>query len=98
MNTSGIKPVNCNVLVMPDKVEDKIGGLYIPDDVKEKEQHRQTKGVIVGLCDDAFQEMTVRPRPGDRVYFARFEGSEVEGNDGEKYRLLKDIDITGVAV
>ena len=96
MNDSGIKPVNCNVLIKTDVVEEKIGSVFLPEQNQEKNQHAQTQGMIVALCDDAFHEMAQRPKAGERVCFARYAGSEVTGTDGEKYRLLKDIDVTGV--
>lgn len=96
MNNSGIKPVNCNVLIEADVVDEKIGSVFLPQNKQEQNQHAQTQGVIVALCDDAFHEMKERPEIGNRVCFARYAGSEVTGADGEKYRLLKDIDVTGV--
>lgn len=96
-NLSGIKPVNQNVLIRPEEVEEKIGSVYLPDAVQDRNQHAQTWGVIVSLCDDAFEEMTERPVPGTKVCFARYGGAIIDGMDGEKYRLLKDIDVTGVA-
>ena len=96
-NTSGIQPINLNVLVLPDKAEEKIGALWKPDTVREKDQWAQTKGTIVALCPDAFGEMQAqRPRVGDRCLFARHNGAAVKGADGEDYRLLKDVDITGL--
>lgn len=97
MNTSGMKPINLNVLVRPDEVEEKTpGGLYLADTTKEKDRHQQTRGTLIDMCDDAFKEMTVRPKPGDRVIFAKFEGVVWDGDDGKQYRLLKDIDVVGV--
>lgn len=95
-NTSGIRPINLNVLVLPDPAEEKIGNLWKPETVRDKDQHAQTRGTIVALCDDAFKEMADRPSPGARVTFARYNGSVVKGADGQDYRLLKDIDITGL--
>lgn len=96
-NTSGIKPVNQNVLIQPDEVEEKIGSVIIPEMVQDRNQHAQTWGTIVSLCDDAFEEMNTPPKPGTKVCFARYGGAIIEGLDGVKYRLLKDIDVTGVA-
>jgi len=33
---------------------------------------------------------------GDRVCFAKYNGLLFDGDDGKKYRLLNDVDITGV--
>lgn len=34
--------------------------------------------------------------PGDRVMFAKYAGQQVEGEDGVKYRVLNDEDITAL--
>lgn len=98
MNSSGIKPINCNVLVSPDIVEEKQGAIFLPDEARERNQHGQTVGTLVARCDDAFQEMETPPEPGARIAFARYSGAEITGVDGEKYRLLKDIDVTGIFI
>ncbi len=97
MNMSGIKPINCNVLVKPDAVDGMKGMLHLPDDVVERERHAQTRGTLVDRCEDAFQEMAEPPEAGTRVAFAKYGGASFKGDDGEEYRMLKDIDITGVA-
>ena len=96
MNTSGIKPINCNVLVLPDPVEEKKGGVFLPDSVRQRDEHAQTSGTLAACCDDAFEGMNDRPEPGARVCFAKYAGAEVTGDDGQTYRLMKDVDITGV--
>lgn len=97
-NTSGIRPINLNVLVLPEKADEKIGSLWKPETTREKEQWAQTKGTIVALCRDAFKEMMAvdKPKPGDRCLFARHNGATLKGDDGQEYRLLKDVDITGL--
>jgi co-chaperonin GroES (HSP10) len=97
MNTSGIQPVNQNVLVRPDEVDGKIGSILMPDQAVERDQHAQTTGTLIAACVDAFEDMQQQPEAGARVFFARYAGTLIDGTDGEKYRLLKDIDITGVA-
>lgn len=95
-NTSGIRPINLNVLVLPDPVEEKRGSIILSDETKDKAKWAQVKGTIVALCPDAFAEMHMPPEPGARVLFARHNGNVVQGEDGAEYRLLKDVDITGL--
>lgn len=95
-NTSGIKPINLNVLVLPDPVEEKRGSILLSDETKEKMKWAQVKGTIVALCSDAFSEMAEPPEPGARVIYARHNGNAVMGDDGVEYRLLKDVDVTGL--
>lgn len=98
MNTSGMKPINLNVLIRPDEVEDKTkGGLYIPDDARERDEHAQTRGTLIAMCPDAFGEMgDNKPVPGQRVIYAKYEGVSYKGDDGLTYRLVKDVDVVGV--
>ena len=92
-----VKPVNCNVLVLPDEADGKIGSIVLPESIKERDQHAQTEGALVAMCDDAFQEMAEKPAIGSRVCFAKYAGSAVVV-DGVSHRLMKDIDVTGLIV
>lgn len=104
MNSSGIQPVEANVIVKPKEVEAKTaGGLYIPDDTKEREQFSQMEGELVAVSPGAFRfnypewpEDARRPQVGDHVLFAKYQATEVTGRDGGKYWLMKDTSIAGV--
>lgn len=103
MNTSGIRPVEYNILVLPQEVETKTkGGLYLPDDTKEREQFAQIEGVLVAVSPMAFAfedwpaDDDSKPKIGDRVIFRRYEATEIKGRDGRNYWLMKDRAIAGV--
>jgi chaperonin GroES len=104
MNTSGIYPLEYNVLVAPKKVEEKTaGGIILPDDNREKEQYGQTEGTLVAVSPAAFTfnyegwpENHELPQVGDRVFFSRYQATEVKGTDGETYWLMKDKSLAGV--
>lgn len=99
MNTSGISPIEFNVLVKQDAVAEKTtGGLYMPEDVRERDKHGQTRGVIVGVSPMAFDESVwpdgmEKPKAGQRIAFAKHAGTFVTGTDGTEYRVIKDKDI-----
>ena len=99
---SGIKPIEYNVVVKPERVEEKTtGGLYIPQDTQEKDQYGEFKGTLVALSPMAFSfdewpENEPKPQVGDRVVFVRYAGTLVQGDDGEDYRIMKDKDVLGV--
>lgn len=103
-NPSGIMPVEYNILVRPVVVEEKTaGGLYIPDEAREREQYGQTEGDLIAVSPAAFTfnyegwpEGARLPRVGDRVVFPRHQATEIEGDDGQKYWLMKDRAIAGV--
>lgn len=104
MNTSGIIPVEYNVLVKPKMVEDQTsGGLYLPDSTKEREQFGQMEGDLIAVSPAAFTynyegwpDHSERPKAGDRVVFSKYQATEIKGHDGGKYWLMKDKAIAGV--
>lgn len=101
-NESGIKPIEFNVLIKQDDVEEKTaGGLYKPGDVVERDKHRVTQGVIVAMSSMAFNADVYppgeeKPKPGQRVAIALHAGTFVTGLDGNEYRMIKDKDVTAL--
>jgi chaperonin GroES len=96
-----ITPIEYNVVVLPEKVDEKTaGGLYIPENKQDKDQGAAHTGTLVALSPMAFSfeewpEDVEKPKAGDRVVFVRYAGATVESN-GEEYRIIKDKDILGV--
>lgn len=103
-NTSGITPIGYNLIIKPKKVEKKTaGGIIMPDELHDQEQGGATRGVVLEISDCAFnyEPMYADEMPievGDNVAFSRYAGAEFVGEDGEKYRTIKDEDVIGKAV
>lgn len=100
-NKSGIFPIEYKILVAPIEVDEKTkGGIIIPDQTKERDQFAQMQGTLVAVSPLAFSyEGTVewsKPKPGDKVLFAKYAGTVVDGKDGKKYRLVNDKDVAAV--
>lgn len=104
-NTSGCTPIGDKILIKPDIfLEQSEGGVFMPDQFKERMQLSTQSGVIVAVGDDAFTWSADRMRPfggykpkvGDRVYFERYAGAEVQGDDAQDYRLIEDKQIGAV--
>jgi chaperonin GroES len=76
----------------------------LPDDVVDRAQMSSSSGVIVEAGDDAFAWNSDRTRPftgerpkaGDRVFFDKYAGKVILGDDGVEYRLMDDASIGGV--
>lgn len=103
-NESGIYPTEYKVLIAPKTVEEKSkGGIIIPDQTKERDQFAQMEGELVAISPLAFTYANAaewngaeRPKPGDRVLFAKYAGAVVKGRDGVDYRIVNDKDIAAV--
>lgn len=103
-NESGVCPTEYNALVKPKKAEEKSkGGIILPDESRDREQFAQMEGELVALSPLAFSYAgpsewngADKPKPGDRVLFAKYAGALIRGKDGQDYRIIKDKDISAV--
>ena len=99
-NKSGISPIEYKCLVKPDKIEEKTaGGIIKPQMTRDRDQHAVTTGTLIAISPIAFNYEKGEshwPLPGARVVFGKYLGSEIEGKDGEVYRLINDRDISAV--
>lgn len=106
LNKSGFTPTAYNIIVKMKAVEEKIGSIYMPDQLKERKQWAEMHGTVVALGELAFSmgqpesgaywRHTVRPKPGDTVLFGQYAGQKFKGLDGDEYQLLEDRQILGV--
>ena len=105
MNTSGIQPLDLRVLVLPDPVETKTaGGIFLPDQHKEREKFATMKGTLIAVGENAWEEASARsdkfikPVPGDRVLISKYGGVLITGDDGKEYRIMNDEDVTALLI
>ncbi len=97
----GIDPIEYNVVIAPAKTAEKIGSLFIPEDVQESSSLAMQVGRIIAMSPIAFNYDTwpkdaEPPKVGQLVWFARYAGAMFEGMDGQQYRIVKDKDIGAV--
>ena len=77
------RPLHDRVVVRrTDEDERTAGGIIIPDTAKEKPQQGEVVAVGPGATDDKGQVQQLDVRPGDRVLFGKWSGTEVT-IDGE---------------
>ena len=85
-----IKPLADRVLILPVEVEQKVGGIIIPDTAKEKPQRGKVVAVGNGTKDE---DMILKV--GDEVFYGKYAGTEIE-NDGGKYLMMRQSDILAI--
>lgn len=105
-NTSGIKPVEFNVVVRPRPVEATIRTksgfeLIKPIETVESEQNAAVVGELVAVSPHAFSyedwpKNEPPPKPGATVLYAKYSGMKHTGRDGVDYVILKDKDVAAV--
>ena len=92
----GFRPLHDRVLVRRIEADEKTsGGIIIPDTAKEKPQEGEVVAVGPGARDEAGKLIPIDLKPGDRVLFGKWSGSEVK-IDGEELLIMKESDVMGV--
>ncbi|MFZ4626811.1 MAG: co-chaperone GroES [Blastocatellia bacterium] len=93
---SSIRPLNDRIIVKRMEEQEQMrGGLYIPDTAKEKPQEGEVLAVGNGKLLDNGTRTTIDLKPGDRVLFGKYSGTEVK-LDGEELLILREDDVLGV--
>lgn len=97
-NNSGFIPLGHRILVLPDPIETKTAsGIVLAIETQGREDMAQVKGTVVAVGDGAWSD-TPTPawaKPGDRIVFGKYAGLAYTGRDGQKYRVLNDLDVVG---
>jgi chaperonin GroES len=91
-----LRPLHDRVLVKRlDEGEQVRGGIIIPDTAKEKPQQAEVKAVGNGRLLETGDRVPPEVKPGDRILFGKYSGSDIK-IDGEEYLILKEDEILGV--
>lgn len=90
------RPLHDRVLVRRLESEEKTaGGIIIPDTAKEKPMEGEVIAVGAGAKNEQGVVSPLDVKPGDRVLFGKWSGTEVKV-DGEELLIMKESDIMGV--
>jgi len=91
-----IKPLHDRVVVRRIEEDEKTrGGIIIPDTAKEKPMQGEVVAVGPGARDEDGDRIEPDVKPGDRVLFGKWSGTEVK-LDGEEVLIMKESDIMGI--
>jgi chaperonin GroES len=90
------RPLHDRVVVRRIEEDDRTrGGIIIPDTAKEKPQQGEIVATGPGALDEKANLQPLDVKPGDRVLFGKWSGTEVK-IDGEDLLIMKESDILGV--
>jgi chaperonin GroES len=93
---AAFRPLHDRVLIRRVEQENKTaGGIIIPDTAKEKPMEGEVVAVGPGARDEAGKIQPLDVKPGDRVLFGKWSGTEVR-IDGEELLVMKESDLMGI--
>ena len=91
-----LKPLHDRVLVKRTESEEKTaGGLIIPESAKEKPSEGEVVACGEGARKDSGELIEMAVKPGDRILFGKWSGTEVTV-DGQEMLMMKESDIMGI--
>jgi chaperonin GroES len=90
------RPLHDRVVVRRIEADTKTaGGIIIPDSAQEKPSEGEVIAVGEGNRDDSGARIALDVKPGDRVLFGKWSGTEVKIG-GEDLLIMKESDIMGI--
>ncbi len=90
------RPLHDRVVVRRLEEDERTkGGIIIPDTAKEKPMQGEVIAVGPGARNEQGQIVALDVKPGDRVLFGKWSGTEVK-LDGQELLIMKESDIMGV--
>ena len=91
-----IKPLGQRVLIKRAEAEQKTaGGLFLPDNAKEKPQEAIVVAVGTGGRDENGKLIDFTVKENDRVLISKYGGTEVK-IDGQDYVIVSEQDILAI--
>jgi chaperonin GroES len=94
--TTNIQPLHDRVIVKRiDEGEQVRGGIIIPDSAKEKPQEGEVIAAGLGKYKEDGSRQALDVKPGDRILFGKYGGSEIKV-DGEELLIMREDEILGV--
>ncbi len=91
-----LKPLRDKVIIKVLESEDKSkGGIFLPDTAKEKPQEGKVIAVGSGKVLSDGKVVALDVRPGNKILFGKYSGSEVKV-DNEEYLIMDADDILAV--
>ncbi len=91
-----VKPLADRVLVESlEAAEKTAGGLYIPDNAKEKPQKGKIIAAGPGKVADSGNLVKLEVKVGDTVLYGKYSGTEVNV-EGKDYLIMRESDILAI--
>ena len=94
--STNITPLHDRVIVRRIEEGEQVrGGIIIPDTAKEKPQEGEVVAAGAGKYKEDGTRQALDVKPGDRVLFGKYSGSEIK-IDGEELLIMREDEILGI--
>ena len=91
-----LKPLNDRLVVKAVTPETKTaGGIFLPDSAQEKPQEAEVVAVGPGKILENGKVVALEVKPGDRIIYAKYGGTEIKVG-AEEYVILRQDDVLAI--
>ena len=91
-----LKPIGDKVIIEVLEAQEKTtGGIVLPDVAKEKPQEGKVIAVGDGKILPSGKTVPLTVKPGDRILFGKYTGSEIKVEENE-YLIVNEDDILAI--
>ena len=91
-----VRPLHDRLIIQRlEEVEQKVGGIIIPDTAKEKPQQGKVIAAGAGKSKDDGKRIPLDVKAGDLILFGKYSGQEIK-LDGEEYIIMREDEVLGV--
>src|SRR5437773_10378876 len=91
-----VRPLHDRIIIQRlEEGEQKVGGITIPDNAKEKPQQGKVIAAGAGKVKDDGTRQLPDVKTGDLILFGKYSGQEIK-LDGEEYLIMREEEVLGV--
>ena len=91
-----LRPLHDRVLIKRVEEQETVrGGIIIPDSAKEKSQEGEVVAVGAGKMLENGSVTPLDVKPGDRILFGKYSGTEIK-IETQDYLILREDEIIGI--
>ena len=92
-----LKPINDRIIVKRlDGIDKTAGGIFIPDNAKEKPLEGKVVAVGAGKILDNGTLRALEVKEGDTIFFRKYAGTEITV-DGTEHIIMREEEVLAVA-
>ena len=93
---STLKPLNDRLVVKALTPEEKTsGGIILPDSAQEKPQEAEVVAIGPGKTLDNGKVVPLEVKPGDKIIYAKYGGTEIKIG-ADEYVILRQDDVLAI--
>ena len=88
------------LIVLPEQEEKTEGGIYVPEDLRKREETASITGMVLDMGDDSYVDESRFPngpycKEGDWIIMQAYTGTRVSVH-GQEFRLINDDSVKAI--